>query len=245
MLPAAALQRIRSEILAKKPGFGLERSDGAELSARFIDRFDCPLGPVWLASLPMLGEREVVLQVDEPLKGHLRVGQRMLDFSTSVVAPQASLERSDCEHERVILIAEPTDYAEVQRRRWHRAGAEEAIFGAASLYFEGSRVIAGEDYELRRGMQQTSVNVLDISGGGISFEAPDSLGHELQIGELIRIRIDLQGGQEPFGFSAQVRNRRRCAGGLRYGVAFYGDDHLFGEISARALHLVFLTQSGS
>ena len=93
-------------------------------------------------------------------------------------------------------------------------------------------------------MQRTGVTVLDISGGGVSFEAPASLGHELQIGDLIRLRIELHGEQEAFGFSAEVRNRQRSeTGGLRYGVSFHGDDHLFGETSARALHLVFLMQT--
>lgn len=243
MLPAAALQRIRSEIAQRRPEFGVLRRDGVELATRFIDRFECPLGPVWMAELPSLEGRALVLNIDEQLKGHVRVGERILNFTTHVVSPQATLEVDSSSEQRIILLAEPSDYAEVQRRRWHRVSSEASLVGSATLYFEASQVIAGPSYELRRGMLDTDVKVLDISGGGVSFEAPSALGHELQVGDLVRLRIDLLRGQEPFGFSAQIRNRRRTENGLRYGVAFHGDDHLFGEISARALHLVFLLQT--
>jgi hypothetical protein len=244
LLPAAALQRIRSEISEHKPAFGLDRADGAELSSRFIDRFECPLGAVWMAVVPTFHHRDVVLSAEEELKGHIRVGQRILNFSTQVIAPQATLEGHDELEHRVVLLREPNDFSEVQRRRWHRVDAGPALVGDAALYFEASRVIAGDDYEVRRGMQRTAVKVLDISGGGISFEASAGLGHELQTGDLIRLRIELQGDQDAFGFSAEVRNRQRTdSGGLRYGVSFHGDDHLFGETSARALHLVFLLQA--
>ena len=243
MLPAAALQRIRSEIAQRRPEFGLLRRDGVELTTQYIDRFECPLGPVWMAELPSLDDRNVVLTVDEQLKAHIRIGRRILNFTTHVVAPQATLEVPNSDERRIVLLAEPNDYAEVQRRRWHRVRSEASLVGDATLYFEASRVIGGSTYELRRGMLDTPVRVLDLSGGGVSFEAPLSLAHELQVGDLVRLRIDLHRGQEPFGFSAQVRNRQRTENGLRYGVSFHGDDHLFGEISARALHLVFLLQT--
>ncbi|MEE2834847.1 MAG: PilZ domain-containing protein [Myxococcota bacterium] len=243
MIAAAALQRIRSEIAQGKPEFALLRRDGLAVTTRYIDRFVCPLGPVWIIALPALEGRSVVLTADEQLKGHVAVGKRIFSFSSHVVAPQATLEREGVSERRVALIAEPSDYAEVQRRRWHRVRSEETLIGAATLYFESSRVIQGASFELQRGMVDTPVTVVNLSGGGVCFEAPLSLAHELQVGDLVRLRIDLHRGQEPFGFSAQVRNRQRTSDGLRYGVSFHGDDRLFGEISARALHLVFLLQT--
>ena len=243
MLPAAALQRIRSEIKLRQPEFSLLRRDGFELATRFIDRFECPLGPVWIAQLPDLDGRALVLNLDEQLNGHVQIGQRILNFTTHVVSPQATLEADSKAEQRIVLLAEPSDFAEVQRRRWHRVPSEASLVAGATLYFEASQVISGSSYELRRGMLETQVKVLDISGGGIGFEAPSSLCHELQVGDRVRLRIDLHRGQEPFGFSAEVRDCQRTDKGLRYGVAFHGDDHLFGEISARALHLVFLLQT--
>jgi hypothetical protein len=243
VLPAASLQRIRKEIARARPAIELNRSDGAALIACYLDRFDCPLGAVWMISIPVLGRDEITLTGDEPLTGFVRVGQRVLRFSSRVVVAQAALERNAETEGRVCLLAEPEDFAEVQRRGWHRARARHQLISEATLYFEGSRVIAGSEYEVRRGMERTSVQVLDISGGGVSFEADARLAHELQLDETVRLTIEVAGESEPFGFSAQIRNRRVTDSKVRYGVAFHGDDRLFGEISGRALHLVFLLQT--
>ena len=90
MIATAALQRIRSEIAQGKPEFALLRRDGLEVTTRYIDRFVCPLGPVWIIALPALEGRSVVLTADEQLKGHVAVGKRIFAFSSHVVAPQAT-----------------------------------------------------------------------------------------------------------------------------------------------------------
>jgi c-di-GMP-binding flagellar brake protein YcgR len=245
VLPTAALQRIRNEIAQGCPELALARPDGAVVHARYLDRFECPLGALWMLSVPQMAGSEVLLAPDEVLQGHVRVGQRMLNFSCAVVAAQAVLERDGTAEDRVCLVAEPEDYSEVQRRRWHRVRAESSLVGPATLYYEASRVIVGEAYEVRRGMERAAVDVLDLSGGGVSFRAGHEFAHQLREGDLVRLRLELSEGQEPFGFSAQVRNCAVDDEGVRYGVAFHGDDRLFGEISARALHLVFLLQADS
>lgn len=241
MLPAAAIQRIRREVLAQRPNLTISRRDGRELRSRFIDRFECPLGPMWMVSMPRTDGCEPLFEAEEPVVGHIRLGARVMRFEGQVVLPEAVLDRG--QSRRVVVLAEPVVFREVQRRRWARVADAEGLVTEASLSFEASRVISTPEFELRRTMETVPVTMLDIGGGGVGILANDALQHRLRPGSLVRMNLALR-DDEAFGFSASVRNGIPWENGIRYGLAFHGDERICAEFSARALHLVFRLQSG-
>jgi c-di-GMP-binding flagellar brake protein YcgR len=237
--PAAA--RLVDEALKLGARVELTRSGGAVEHARLLERFSLPDGEVWMLEAPRRDGRLVALQPDEPLTGHLVLGPRVLRFEATVVTPRASYRGTTGEkHFDIALITAPAELAEVQRRQWFRAPSEAPLLGAATLLFEGVRVVRRERFYRVQETAETEVEVLDLSGGGVAIQVPDRFAYTLDQGELVRLTIDADGA--PFGFAAKVCNSRKTEGGIRYGLAFFGEDRILDQVRTRALRLVFRLQ---